>query len=143
MENPREAVKRKYDADQLVELPLWEAVCGYDERRVRIIEKNSITSDELAQLVTEMNDYSNIITSGDSEDSSFEDENKLRNLKNQLQDQLNELSNTSNDEESDAVDNTEEVNKAEKGDDNSTKEKPNGEEKSGSDDDFRCGNKID
>ena len=135
VENPREAVKRKYDADQLVELPLWEAVCGYDERRVRIIEKNSITSDELAQLVTEMNDYSNIITSGDSEDSSFEDENKLRNLKNQLQDQLNELSNTSNDEESDAVDNTEEVNKAEKGDDNSTKEKPKGEEKSGSDDD--------
>ena len=130
VENPRESVERKYDIDQLVELPLREAVCGYDEKHVRIIEKNSTTPDELAGLVTEMNDYSNVITSSDSEESSFGAEKQLNDLKNQL----NDLSNTSSGDDSDAAENTEKPEKPEKCDD-PTREKTEGAKRPEDEDD--------
>ena len=109
-------VERKYDVETLIELPIDAAICGYDEKHVKIIEKNSTDHEEVSRLVTEMNDYSTILScSSDSEDSSIEEPHTLKETTDTslLTDYFNRLSDENESSEDEATKQSEDQVKAE------------------------------
>ena len=77
-QEPKKIIVAKYDIDELVEIPVHLAICGYDEKHVKIVKKETTSSAEVTGLVTEMNNYTTVLTndSSDSSDSDSESESE-------------------------------------------------------------------
>ena len=55
-----------------MEIPVHLAICGYDEKHVKIVEKETTSSAEVTGLVTEMNNYTTVLTNDPSDSSDSE-----------------------------------------------------------------------
>ena len=75
-QEPKKMIVAKYDIDELVEIPVHLAICGYDEKHVKIVKKETTSSAEVAGLVTEMNNYTNVLTNDSSDSDSVDSESE-------------------------------------------------------------------